>query len=385
MITTDETQAPPAAPPPRRLGHLAAGAGLYIVLLAAGSALGGELGQIAQAGLNALPFAALAILAYLGEGRFNWAQLATGFWLALLAGATGLLVVGVSLLALTGGAPESVGTGEALRLALIGLGVLLALAAGALCLLPPVRRLVARALPIDPGSFVHAVALACVVSLSLICTVPLLVLGEPPFLIAIDLMAESGAAGGLRDSAGQLRDQLYGLIWTIPAAILAVGYGTRRDLRQSLARLGLVRPSARQVLAAIAIALGLAAGMQLLGAGIDWLWKALGWPTTDQAAFGELISFAFSPLGAAVIGLTAGLGEELAVRGVLQPRLGIVLSNLFFVSLHALQYNWDALLVVFLVGIICGLVRRRSNTSTAAIVHGTYNFTLIILSLFFGA
>jgi len=86
-----------------------------------------------------------------------------------------------------------------------------------------------------------------------------------------------------------------------------------------------------------------------------------------------------------VIGITAGLGEELAVRGALQPRLGILLSNLFFTSLHALQYNWDSLLVVFVVGLICGLVRKRTNTSTSAIVHGVYNFTLIMLSLVAGS
>jgi membrane protease YdiL (CAAX protease family) len=384
MIGIDETPPLPEAAAPRRLGHLAAAAATYIALLAGGSVVGGELGQIAQAGLNALPFAALAVLAYLGEGRFNWAQLATGLWLALLAGGTGLLVVGVSLLALSGGAPESLGSGGLLRLGLVVLGVLIAFVGGALCLLPPLRRAAARVLPLDPGSFVHAAALSCVVSVILICTVPLLVIGQPPFLLAIDQITESGAGAVLRDSAGQLRDQLYGLIWTIPAAILAVGYGISRDLRQSLARLGLVRPTPRQILAAIGIALALAAAVQLLGLGIDWLWKALGWPTTDEEAFGDLISFAFSPLGAAVIGLTAGLGEELSVRGVLQPRLGILLSNLFFVSLHALQYNWDALLVVFLVGLVCGAVRRRSNTSTAAIVHGTYNFSLIVLALFFG-
>jgi membrane protease YdiL (CAAX protease family) len=57
-----------------------------------------------------------------------------------------------------------------------------------------------------------------------------------------------------------------------------------------------------------------------------------------------------------------------------------LLSNLFFVSLHALQYSWDALLVVFVVGVVCGIVRNRSNTTTAAIVHGSYNFTLIMLA-----
>jgi membrane protease YdiL (CAAX protease family) len=82
-----------------------------------------------------------------------------------------------------------------------------------------------------------------------------------------------------------------------------------------------------------------------------------------------------------VIGVTAGLGEELAVRGVLQPRLGILLPNLLFASLHALQYNFEGLLSVFLVGLILGLIRRRTNTSTSAIVHGAYDFWLIMLTV----
>ncbi|MEM9569045.1 MAG: CPBP family intramembrane glutamic endopeptidase, partial [Cyanobacteria bacterium P01_E01_bin.34] len=80
-----------------------------------------------------------------------------------------------------------------------------------------------------------------------------------------------------------------------------------------------------------------------------------------------------------VIGFSAGLGEELAFRGVLQPRLGLWLSNLFFTSVHAFQYNWDALIVIFVVGAVCGIVRQRINTTTCAIVHGVYNFLLIML------
>jgi len=88
-----------------------------------------------------------------------------------------------------------------------------------------------------------------------------------------------------------------------------------------------------------------------------------------------------SPPGAIVIGVTAGLGEELAVRGVLQPRLGILLSNVFFTSLHALQYNWDGLLSVFLLGLVLGVIRQRTNTTTSAITHGTYDAILVLLSL----
>ncbi|MDQ5852454.1 MAG: CPBP family intramembrane metalloprotease, partial [Chloroflexota bacterium] len=97
-------------------------------------------------------------------------------------------------------------------------------------------------------------------------------------------------------------------------------------------------------------------------------------------AFDRLLGAAISPAGAVLIGITAGLGEELAVRGVLQPRLGILLSNLFFTSLHAFQYSFDGLLSVFIIGLILGIVRARSNTTTSSIVHGVYDFVLVMIS-----
>ncbi|HMQ34194.1 MAG TPA: CPBP family intramembrane metalloprotease [Chloroflexaceae bacterium] len=371
---------------PRRPANLlpfGAGAILFIVLLSAGSLIGGELGSFMGASINAAPFAVLAILAYMGGARPNWAWLATGLWLALLVGAVGLMTLSYGLIAIFGGPlndpanPPQLTNEDLLRIALIVLGILGSVLAGALLLIPPLRRALARVLPLDPSSFVHTTALVAVVSVGMICAVPLLVLGAPPALAAVDLLTEAMAGRG---EGGQLRDQLYGLVWTVPAAILAVGFGITRGLREALLRLGLVRPTLRQAVAGVVIALLLAGAVQLIGGGIDWLWRSLGWPVTDQDAFAELLAFAINPLGAVVIGVVAGLGEELAVRGVLQPRLGLILSNLFFTSLHALQYNWDALLIVFVVGVVCGLVRQRTNTTTAAIVHGTYNFTLIMLA-----
>lgn len=371
---------------PRRPGSLlpfGAGAIIFVVLLAAGNMIGGELGSFMGASINAAPFAVLAILAYMGGSRPNWAWLAAGLWLAFLVGAISLIAFGYGAIALADGPlndpgnPPQFAREDLLSIALIVLGILCSVFAGVLLLIPALRRLLARRIPIDPDSFVHTTALVAVVSIGLICAVPLLVLGAPPALAAVDLLTESMAGRG---PGGQLRDQLYSLVWTIPAAILAVGFGITRGLREARLRLGLVRPTLRQVVAGIGVALLLAGAVQLLGEGIDWLWRSLGWPVTDQDAFEELLGFAINPLGAVVIGVVAGLGEELAVRGVLQPRLGLVLSNLFFVSLHALQYNWDALLIVFVIGMVCGIVRRYSNTTTAAIVHGTYNFTLIMLA-----
>ncbi|NTU78745.1 MAG: CPBP family intramembrane metalloprotease [Chloroflexales bacterium] len=371
---------------PRPINPLRFGAGaiLFAILFSAGSLLGGEVGSFMSASVNAVPFAILAILAYMGGSRPNWAWLATGAWLALMVGATSLAALGLSLGALADGPLNDpanrpqLAASAWLSIGLILLGILVSVFLGALLLIPALRRAIARRIPIDPGSFVHTTALVAVVAIGLICAVPLLVLGAPPLLAMVDQL--TGEALG-RDQAGMLRDQLYGLAWTIPAAVFAVGFGIRRNLREALGRLGLVRPTLRQAAVAVAVALLLAGAVQLLGAGIQWLWTALGWPVTDTEAFGELLSFAINPLGAVVIGVVAGLGEELAVRGVLQPRLGLILSNLFFVSLHALQYSWDALLVVFAVGVVCGIVRSRSNTTTAAIVHGTYNFTLIMLAV----
>lgn len=361
-----------------------AGAALFALLFAVGNTVGGEVGQFMAASLNALPFAVLAVLAYLGGSRPNWAWVATGLWLALMVGGASLAALGLGLAALADGSltdprnPPSLVPGAGPRIALLLGGVVAGAAAGAALLIPALRRALARVLPLNPDSFVHTTALVAVVAIGLICTVPLVALGEPPLLRMLDeLTAE--ALG--RDAAGMLRDQFYGLVWLLPLAVLAVGFGITRDLPAALVRLGLVRPSLRQVAAALGIALLLVGAVQLVGLATNWLWGLLGWPVTDEEAFGELLAFAISPLGALVIGVTAGLGEEVAVRGALQPRLGLLLSNLFFMSLHALQYSWDALLIVFLVGVACGLVRRYSNTTTAAIVHGTYNFTLIMLAV----
>jgi membrane protease YdiL (CAAX protease family) len=374
--------------PPRKVNLLpfGGGAALLLLLFALGNAVGGELGALMAASINALPFAVLAVLAYLGADHPNWARIAAPLWLLLMIGGASLIALLMSIAALAGGLIDEqifarLTRDDWLRVALVFLGVGASVIGGVMLAIPPVRLALVRArlVPIDPTSFVHTIALVAVVTLGLVCTVPLLVLGAPPLLAVVEQVA-GGTAGAGRGELGQLLDLVYGLVWTIPATILAVGFGIKRSLRESLERLGLVRPGWRQAAAAVLIALLLVGAVQLIGLATDWLWRLLGWTATDDAAFGELIGFAINPVGAVVIGVTAGLGEELAVRGVLQPRLGLLLSNLFFTSLHAFQYSWDALLVVFVVGVACGLVRRRTNTSTAAIVHGVYNFTLVMLA-----
>lgn len=375
----------PSALRPRINGWLLAGFALLPVLLAIiGGVLGGvgtELTSIATVAIQTIPFMVLAVLGYLGLEHIA-GRVAALLWLAAILGlgALGLLAsASVALFDLTDRARPVLMAGAGPKLAILLIGTLLALVIACLGFIPAVRRAISCVLPLDPDSFVHTLMLVSTVGLTLLCFVPLIALGEPVLLLLVkQLNLDAAALSSSRTQAGQLRDTIYNLVWLVPGTVFAVGYGTNRSLRAALQRLGLVRPTLRQVGLGIGVAVIAVLSVGLLSSGIDWVWTAMGWPKTDSGAFSELMTFAISPIGALVIGITAGLGEELAVRGVLQPRAGILLANLFFVSLHALQYNWDALLVVFTLGIIFGFLRRRTNTTTSAIAHGTYDFLLIL-------
>ena len=82
-----------------------------------------------------------------------------------------------------------------------------------------------------------------------------------------------------------------------------------------------------------------------------------------------------------LLAAAAGLGEELFFRGALQPIFGIVPTSLIFAISHV-QYGLSpATLTVFLLSIVLGIIRKRSNTTVAILVHGGYNFILGLLSL----
>jgi uncharacterized protein len=340
-------------------------------LIGGGLALGGEAAAFASGGLAALPFAGLAVLAHLGQTRL-WARVAALFWLGLLLAGAAIVLVGVGAfsLGLTELDPADMPLGRLLALTILAPAVCLV---GALTAIGPIRRRLARVLPLEPSSFVHAIALALVAGLGLATFVPLIVTGSPSLL---DVVAQVDPDGEIA-SQMTLRDDVYGLIWLMPAALFAVGCGISRRPRAALVRLGLVRPTRRQVALALGLAVAMVGVVIPLDGAIDLLWTWMGWTRTDSRALTGLMAYALSPLGALVIGLSAGLGEEVAVRGALQPRLGILLPNLFFTGAHALQYSWDSLIVVFTIGVVLGLVRRRTNTTTAAIAHGTYDALLV--------
>lgn len=373
-------------------GYFVAALGLvvaYLLMLI----LGGEFRAFAIIGLFNIPFVILSVLAYRAEKKSGlWKALALAYWVALAAvtGLVGFLVT-IAGVVLPGLGPladlnqttiQAAGEGgislqQGLRILAAISALLLAGSLSLACFLPVVRRKAALVIGIDPKSFVHATALATVVAITLICVIPLLAVGEPPLLPMLKL----DGGKGLPSADEQLRTTFYTLIWGLPAAFVAVGYPFRRTLRETRQRLGLERPGLRHLAAAVVMTGVLLLVMPLFGHGIESLWKTLGWPITDQEAIELLFAFTAGPIGAVITSVVAGLGEEVVFRGVLQPRLGIVLPALMFTSVHAFQYNFDGLIQVLVLGVLLGLVRKRTNTTTSAIIHFGYDFVLLATTI----
>ena len=155
-------------------------------------------------------------------------------------------------------------------------------------LLRPVRMTMSRIMLIDPDNFVHKIALCILMLIVLTSFTPLIVLGgRPPLLTVVSDSSSQGNDLGL--STGPF-DLFYQLMWTIPAVLVAAGWPIARKLREALVRLGLVRPTAQQVAAGVALGVGLAFAAGGLNAAIHQLWVAMGWPTTNTEAFGQILS-----------------------------------------------------------------------------------------------
>lgn len=159
------------------------------------------------------------------------------------------------------------------------------------------------------------------------------------------------------------------LVCEVLIAAAAVGLWVSRDFRQVRERLGLHPMRGRDWLIAGA-GLGL---VILLNAGMEWLertrfpelWQA------DQAIVRMLVGN-MSLASVLLLGLSAGAGEEILVRGALQPRTGVFWAALLFSAGHV-QYTWFGMLVILLLGITLGLIRRFSNTTTVIVVHMVYD------------
>lgn len=257
-------------------------------------------------------------------------------------------------------------------LSLLGFGLWLPSLIGILLLLPPVRRLSARFIPIDAASPVHAVAL----SLSVLVIMQLLFTMGMGLNNLADMLAEQEAAGVTTNTMLGLWVQQ---LMTAVFAFFGVGWLIRRDWSATLQRLGLVVPTLGNVVLGIGIGLGMVPvvmGVEQLSALFN-IGSDPGVQKLTEQLLGPLFT---TPFGIITLGASAALGEETLFRGAVQPRFGFILTALLFALVHSNYGISMSTLIVFLLGLVLGVVRMRVNTTTTMIIHMVYNMSLGLLA-----
>ncbi|PYN96309.1 MAG: hypothetical protein DMD91_21870 [Candidatus Rokuibacteriota bacterium] len=172
-----------------------------------------------------------------------------------------------------------------------------------------------------------------------------------------------------------LSDPAVSLLTDVPLALAGVGWLVTRNLPEALTRLGFVPVTRRQVAWA-----GVVAAVLVVAAGV--LDHAEAWLLPQIYAREGRFSLRFanvSPwLGAPLVALAAGVGEEAVFRGALQPRFGVVLTALLFASVHV-QYEVPGIALIFVIGVTLGILRERTSTTFTAVAHMLYDIAAFLL------
>jgi len=249
----------------------------------------------------------------------------------------------------------------------MGGGLIFSGAAGGLLLLKRVRR--ALPLPIDPNSTLHATGLFVIVQLSVIIVF---------FALAQNPIEDTG-----KDYSITNIELVINMLFYFIIAFLAVGFPLRRNFGETVKRLALARPTF--------IGLGLAILFCIILIVVDMLFSAAEahfFPEVHHRLneILETITLSLSKNMVAVLlfGISAGVGEELVFRGALQPRYGILLTSLFFSLMHTSLYGLTlATASTFVAGILFGLLRKMTDTTTPIIAHTLYDIMVTVLNFYF--
>jgi hypothetical protein len=195
----------------------------------------------------------------------------------------------------------------------------------------------------------------------------------PAWLTFRDQLAELLRNPGALVSASKLSG---GLVGYVVLAFASVGFLVRRDWRGALERLGLTELRPADWLTV----LGGVVALWLFNVGSEWIEQRM-FPAlwaSDQG-FGAALAGVMGPGQMLLLGLSAGVGEEITLRGALQPKLGIALTSLLFAMLHV-QYSWYGMLAILVFGLILGVIRQRSSTTAAILVHALYDLLAVAAS-----
>jgi hypothetical protein len=231
-------------------------------------------------------------------------------------------------------------------------------------LLSPVRKLIGSFTPMDPKSPIDLVGLG-------------LLLWVGSFFVISAL--QSGPVDVSGDGAESLTGNVFWLVLNaatfVAIAYVAVGYRIHRTGEEATKRLGLTVPDLKTVAISVAMVVPLFI-MSMIGSALTVAFQP---DVVDnlEDTMEQMTNGLDNPIGALMIGLSAGIGEEVLIRGAIQPRYGIVIAAAFWTVLH-IQYDISfVLLGLFGVGILLGFQRKYLGTTSAIITHALYNMAVV--------
>jgi membrane protease YdiL (CAAX protease family) len=192
-------------------------------------------------------------------------------------------------------------------------------------------------------------------------------------------------AGGLSGLAAKftpptIQDELIQMAIFVLFGALGVGLGTRRNLRELAQRLGLRAPTFYE----LTVAVGFVFLFFIAAFFIADIWQRVTPPDVfDQQ--NQLSSALDQSIGTLSFGfalaMTAAIGEEILYRGALQPIFGLWPTAIYFALSHIQYTLTPAALIIVVVGLGLGWLRRQYNTTTSMTAHFLYDYLSTALSL----
>ncbi|HEY7648988.1 MAG TPA: CPBP family intramembrane glutamic endopeptidase [Methylomirabilota bacterium] len=173
-------------------------------------------------------------------------------------------------------------------------------------------------------------------------------------------------------------DSVISVVSDVALALAGVGFLITRDLRTALDRLDLRPIRLRQAGWAVAAALI----FHVAVGAMEWTESIVlpGLHALEERFDYEFIGI--SPLvGAALVSVAAGIGEEILFRGALQPHVGIVITASLFAMLHV-QYQVPGIAMILVVGLALGLLKQWTSTTFTVVVHVVYDLGAFLLDFY---
>lgn len=163
-------------------------------------------------------------------------------------------------------------------------------------------------------------------------------------------------------------------------SLLGVGWFSRRSWSQVAARLGLAMPTFED----IAIGIGAGVGLFFLQAILAVIWVLIVGVESveEQSEAAQAVVESINTVWLALaVAITAGVGEEIAFRGALQPIFGLWWTAIFFTLIH-MQYTLSpAAIIIFVVALALGYLRRYYGLYTVILTHFVYNAIQLLLNV----